>query len=232
MRAEEERRNAISTGTGFFVDSLGHLVTNAHVIEDKSYIAIRSLDGKFYRAMVVAQDDQRDLALLQVDGKFSPLRIIHSDKVEKGQRVLALGYPQIFIQGNESKVTDGIISSFSGIEGDRNWFQISVPIQGGNSGGPLIDENGDVVGCLVATLNVKNFMNATGSVPQNVNYAIKSKSLLYFLSEQKVRNNHNRKGKTSLSSIDRSTVLVIAKNSPMDFKYEEPPVDVEAEKRD
>jgi S1-C subfamily serine protease len=215
----ETKRNAISTGTGFFIAPGGYLVTNHHVIEDATDYAVRDHKGRFYKATVIARDSNRDLALLKVNGAFPTLKIASSESVSKGQRVLAVGYPQISIQGNESKVTDGIISSFSGLQNDDNWFQISVPIQGGNSGGPLVTESGGVVGVVVATANVARFYKLTGNLPQNVNYAIKSKVLLDFLRAQDLQNFAASKGKISIDDVDASTVLVIAKNGLIDVSY-------------
>ncbi len=215
----ETKRNAISTGTGFFIAPGGYLVTNHHVIEDATDYAVRDHKGRFYQATVIARDSNRDLALLKVNGAFPTLKIASSESVSKGQRVLAVGYPQISIQGNESKVTDGIISSFSGLQNDDNWFQISVPIQGGNSGGPLVTESGGVVGVVVATANVARFYKLTGNLPQNVNYAIKSKVLLDFLKAQNLQNFSAVKGKISIDDVDASTVLVIAKNGLIDVSY-------------
>jgi formylglycine-generating enzyme required for sulfatase activity len=146
--------------------------------------------------------------------------------------VLAVGYPQISIQGNESKVTDGIISSFSGVRNDENWFQISVPIQGGNSGGPLVTESGGVVGVVVATANVARFYKMTGNFPQNVNYAIKSKVLLEFLKSQNLQNVTAAKGKTTVDAVDASTVMVIAKNGAIDVAYTASPEQLAREKRE
>jgi S1-C subfamily serine protease len=215
----EQRRNATSTGTGFFVASNGYLVTNSHVIEGSSHFAIRDISGNFYRAEVVAQDSKRDLALLRTYGTFPTIKIAKSDSVSKGQRVMAVGYPQVAIQGNESKVTDGVISSFSGMNNDTNWFQISTPIQGGNSGGPLVTESGHAVGVVVATANAMRFFKNTGNIPQNVNYAIKSNVLLDFLSEQRVSLAGPSIAKTSIDAVDRATVLVIAKNSPLSLNF-------------
>ena len=217
--ASEAKRNAVATGTGFFIASGGYLVTNHHVIEDATDFAIRDYKGRFFKAAVIARDANRDLALLKVNAAFPALSIANSESVSKGQRVLAVGYPQISIQGNESKITDGIISSFSGVKNDDNWFQISVPIQGGNSGGPLITENGGVVGVVVATANVAKFLKMTGNLPQNVNYAIKSKVLLDFLKSQSLQNLAVSKGKVSYETVDASTVLVIAKNGLIDVSY-------------
>lgn len=214
-----QRRNATVTGTGFFITSNGYLVTNHHVVEDKTHYAVRDQQGSFYRAEVVAQDANRDLAILRVAGKFPSLRIARSESVTKGQRVMTVGYPQVSIQGNESKVTDGVISSFSGMNNDANWFQISTPIQGGNSGGPLVTETGQVVGVVVATANAMRFFKNTGNIPQNVNYAIKSNVLLGFLTEQNIANTPTTASKATMEAVDQATVLVIAKNSPIDVSF-------------
>lgn len=232
QEAAEQKRKATFTGTGFFVAPGGYLVTNNHVIEDTTDFAVRDQKGRFYKATVVARDADRDLALLKVDGVFPTLKIISSESVSKGQRVLAVGYPQISIQGNESKVTDGIISSFSGVRNDENWFQISVPIQGGNSGGPLVTESGGVVGVVVATANVARFYKMTGNFPQNVNYAIKSKVLLEFLKSQNLQNMTASKGKTTVDAVDASTVMVIAKNGAIDVAYTASPEQLAREKHD
>ncbi len=218
-RTEQEQRDAISTGTGFFVNPDGYLVTNHHVIAEKANFAIKDLKGRFYKAQLVAKDQRRDLAVLKVSGRFPALKIIHSDNVAKGQHVVAVGYPQPSIQGSESKVTDGVISSFSGIKNDDDWFQISVPIQGGNSGGPLVNDSGQVVGVVVASVNVSKFYSIAGSLPQNINYAIKSKLLLGFLDDNKIRNVSMFSGKATISDVDGASVLVIAKNGPIDVSY-------------
>jgi co-chaperonin GroES (HSP10) len=218
-KAEEEKRLAISTGTGFFVAPNGYLVTNNHVIDDTTDYAVRDFKGRFYRTQLIARDPKHDLALLKVAGNFPSLRIAHSDTVSKGQRVFAVGYPQIAIQGNESKVTDGIISSFSGIRNDDDWFQISVPIQGGNSGGPLVTESGSVVGVVVASVNVSRFYAKAGTLPQNVNYAIKSKLVLDFLKAQGMKNTPSVPAKAGLEAVDSATAMVIAKNGPIDVAY-------------
>lgn len=221
--AEEERKNEINTGTGFFVAPDGHLITNAHVVRDKTTYAIRDFRGQFYKARLVSQDSERDLALLKIDGTVPSLKVGDSTQVVKGQRVIAVGFPQISIQGNESKVTDGIISSLSGLGNKDHWFQISVPIQGGNSGGPLVTENGIVIGVVVASVNVSKFYAMTGNLPQSVNFAIKSNLLLDFLKDQRVKNVATSKGKSTIDAVDSATVLVIAKNSSIDVSYAAPP---------
>ena len=229
---EEEKRTAISTGSGFFVSAKGYLITNYHVIDDKNTYAIRDIHGKFYRAEVVARDAKNDLALMKVEGTFPALKVADSNSVSKGQRVLAVGYPQISIQGNESKVTDGIISAFSGLGNNDNWFQISVPIQGGNSGGPLVTESGVVVGVVVATVSATKFLSKTGNIPQNVNFAIKSNLVLDFMRSERVTNDATAKGKTSIDAVDKATVLVVAKNGTINVAFETTPPRPELTDRD
>lgn len=207
---EDVRQNSVSTGTGFFIATNGYLVTNAHVVNGYENISIKDQYGRTLKATVIASDKKRDLALLKVSGNYPALHISQTDGVSKGQRVMTIGYPQPTIQGSESKVTDGVISSFTGLKDNDNWFQISVPIQGGNSGGPLINEDGTVIGVVVATLNAKKFLSITGNIPQNVNYAIKSKVLLDFLIEHQILNINSSNQKTSINAVDQSTVLIIS----------------------
>ncbi len=220
---EEEKRNSFSTGTGFFIAPNGYLVTNAHVVDEYENFAIKIQSGRLLNANVITVDKERDLALLKVAGNFSTLNIDRVGRVSKGQRVMAIGYPQPTIQGSESKVTDGVISSFTGIRNDDTEFQISVPIQGGNSGGPLINEDGFVIGVVVATLDAQKFYSITGNIPQNVNYAIKAKVLLDFLAEQHISNSGNTHKKNSIESVDSATVLVIAKHGVIIDSTEAPP---------
>src|SRR5262249_3152458 len=132
-------------------------------------------------------DRDKDLALLRVSvvkGTVTGLNI-STNKPSLGNEVFTIGYPMIDLQGSRPKFTDGKISSLAGIADDPERMQISVPVQPGNSGGPLADPNGDVVGVIVARLNDLAVIEAAGSVPQNVNYAVKGETLARFLKENK-----------------------------------------------
>jgi S1-C subfamily serine protease len=98
-----------------------------------------------------------------------------------GDSVSTLGFPNPELQGNAPKFTRGEINSLAGLRDDPHRFQISAPIQPGNSGGPLLDRSGNVVGLVQSTLNDARQLLATGLVPQNVNYALKSEYLVRFL---------------------------------------------------
>ena len=164
-----------STGTGFFVSSTGHLVTNAHVVEDAQTIAVR-VGLATYDAVIVKIDSANDLALLKVETKkkTKPLALVSTLEISKGDRVFTLGFPNPLVQGVEPKFTDGSISAFSGVKGIPNVMQITTPIQPGNSGGPLFNEEGRVVGVIVSKLDALTVLSSDSYLPENVNYAIKS----------------------------------------------------------
>lgn len=142
------------TGTGFFITADGYLLTNHHVVEDGGDISVRTDKGDL-PAKIVKVDKKNDLAVLKVEGKFAALPLLSSHKVGLGEKVFTLGFPRPKVQGFSPKITDGIISSVAGIQDDPRDFQISVPIQPGNSGGPLVDQYGNVIGVIVSKLSAK-----------------------------------------------------------------------------
>lgn len=140
-----------SAGSGVFINNKGYIVTNYHVIDDLSQITVRTHDETEYSATVIGKDEDWDIAVLKLitdKDDFTYLDFGDSDNVNAGTHVIAVGNPV----GFESTVTQGIISStdrlINGI--DRSYFQTDVAINAGNSGGPLIDKNGKIIG--IATL--------------------------------------------------------------------------------
>jgi S1-C subfamily serine protease len=119
--------------------------------------------------------------LLKVAGKFIPIPISKEDAA-LGDAVFTIGFPNVDLQGTQPKYTDGKISSLAGIKDDLRQYQISVPVQPGNSGGPLVDSAGSVKGVIVARLNDIAVLETSGTIPQNVNYAVKAKYLRDFIS--------------------------------------------------
>lgn len=172
-------------GSGFFVTSDGYLLTNFHVVKEARKVEVKYKTHVF-PAKVVQVDAVNDLALLKVAGTdFAKLAISRQDSADLGDEVFTIGFPNIDMQGIEPKYTDGKISSLSGMRDDPSEYQISVPVQPGNSGGPLCDVNGDVVGIVVARLNDLAALRESGAVPQNVNYAVKAKHALRLLQSVK-----------------------------------------------
>lgn len=162
-----------ASGTGFFITEDGYLLTNAHVVAGSRRVKIR-LGTEAIDATIVRTDSANDLALLKVSGTHKALALAPSHTVKLGASVFTIGFPNPSLQGFEPKLTDGVISALSGIQDAPTMFQISVPLQPGNSGGPLVDSNGRVVGIVNSSLADIRTLRTTGSLPQNVNYAIKS----------------------------------------------------------
>jgi S1-C subfamily serine protease len=169
------------SGSGFFVSVNGIIATNAHVVEAAKNIEVTVSNeiGDFtFKARILLADSKNDVALIQIDDeKFKDLSSIPYGFVEKadpGEKVFTIGYPLNDIMGNNYKVTDGIISARSGIADDVRYFQISVPLQPGNSGGPLFNGAGNIIGLTSAKLNSR----AVGTEIENVNYAIKTSYLV------------------------------------------------------
>ena len=169
-------------GTGFLVSTNGHLVTNAHVVQG----CVGDIQGNPSgeapaKLRLVSSDETNDLALLQATGSFKDIAKIRDKAIQSGDSVVAIGYPFHGLLTSDFTVTTGIVSSLSGILNDTRFLQISAAIQPGNSGGPLLASSGDVVGVVAAKLNAIKFVRATGNIPENINFAIKTGALRDFL---------------------------------------------------
>ena len=169
-----------ATGSGVFITENGYLVTNEHVIRNASRINLVASSGKYF-AKVVRVDVANDLALLKASGEFKPLPIAPSRKVALGSTVATVGFPDPGLQGFSPKLAKGEIAALAGAADDARYFQISVPVQPGNSGGALVEAHGNVVGIVSAKLNARAALESSGALPENVNYAVKSSFLLSFL---------------------------------------------------
>jgi TPR repeat protein len=167
-------------GSGFFITDDGYLISNYHVVKDAAKVRLVTSAG-LIDAKVVQVDAANDLALLKTTGKFSPLPITSSRTAHLGGTVATVGFPNIGLQGFAPKFARGEIASLSGAADDARYFQISVPVQPGNSGGALVDARGNVVGVVSAKLDASAALAASGALPENVNYAVKSSFLLSFL---------------------------------------------------
>jgi hypothetical protein len=171
--ARPARAATVLTGTGFVVSRQGHVLTNYHVIEGTRSLR-GQVDGREFGLVVIKTDPARDLALLQIQGQAPPPLAFRQGKpLRPGDAVVAVGYPLQGILAHEANVTTGDMSASAGPGGDKKLIQITAPIQPGNSGGPVLDLSGLVVGVAVAKLGVKETYATTGDIPQNVNFAIK-----------------------------------------------------------
>ena len=176
-----------SMGSGFLFSESGLIVTNYHIIQEKQeFVVIFPQIDINIRAKIVLKDMNNDIAILKLeDFIFTklfnnpiPYSIIYSTMVSVGQEVFTLGFPLGDILGKSVKLSTGTINSLYGIQDDPRMFQINNPVQPGNSGGPLFNSKGEIIGIVVASLNAKYFYENTSYIPQNVNFAIKSDYLL------------------------------------------------------
>ncbi len=165
-----------AAGSGIAISKKGYIITNYHVIKGAQKIEVELQPEKIpvtYNARIISQDPKTDIAILKIDDiRFNELPNLpysfQAAMVDVGEEVFTLGYPLTATMGSEIKLTDGIISSRTGYQGDNNTYQISVPVQPGNSGGPLFDKNGQLVGIIKA-----KHANA-----ENAGYAVKARSTL------------------------------------------------------
>ncbi len=164
---------SIATGSGFFVSHDGHIMTNAHVVNGCLHIRT----ARWGQASILHFDSTNDLAIIKLKRQQTtprPLAIVPKE-AKLGEEVMALGYP---LQGllaqdaEDMSITTGVISRLSGLGGSKRDITISAPVQPGNSGGPLINNKGNVVGVIVAKLNALAEIEENGNVPQNVNFAV------------------------------------------------------------
>jgi S1-C subfamily serine protease len=169
-----------AAGSGFFVSNQTYLLTNNHVIDECTEVTAR-IDNQHVRAIVAARDQRNDLALLRLPAGERQVAVFRAnDGLYPGDSVVAIGYPLSDILASEGNVSVGIVSALAGPGNDASLLQVSAPVQPGNSGGPLFDMSGNVVGVIVAGLGVKFLLNE-GTLAQNVNFAIKSTVAIAFL---------------------------------------------------
>lgn len=166
-------------GSGFFITPDGYFITNFHVVQKADDLSV-IVGNQRFQARVVHWDPTNDLALLKVEGaNFACLPLGKDLDVRSGDGVFTVGFPAATDMGVRPKTTDGIISSVTGLMDNPSTFQIQVPIQPGNSGGPLVSKStGNVIGVTSSSLDASQFMQRTGQVPQTVDYAIKTSYIL------------------------------------------------------
>jgi S1-C subfamily serine protease len=168
--------------TGIVISTRGHVVTNNHVINGCVGDVHGNLAGEPATTLrIVSKDETNDLALLQTTDTFKDAAHIRATAVHSGDSVIAIGYPFHGLLTSDFTVTTGIVNSLSGVFNDTRYLQISAQIEHGNSGGPLLDTAGNVVGVVAEKLNAVKFAKVMGDIPQNINFAIKTGALRDFL---------------------------------------------------
>jgi hypothetical protein len=177
-----DARRPAASGTGFVVGT-GRALTNDNVAQGCAELRVRTAGGRELTATVAANDPQRDLALLTVQGgdPGPPLRFRSGPELRRGEGVVTYGFPLAGLLSSGPTLTTGDVSALAGLRDNPRQFQISAPVQPGNSGGPLLDGSANVVGVVVSKLNAQRVARSTGDIPQNVNFAVKGAEAVDFL---------------------------------------------------
>ncbi|NKB58080.1 MAG: trypsin-like serine protease [Alphaproteobacteria bacterium] len=198
----------VKTGTGFFVTHEGHLLTNAHVVHGCKNITLLRVGDTRLSASILAEDRDADLALLKSSAQPNDIANFRSGKgIRVGNDIVTYGFPLTGILSSEGNFSKGSVAAMSGMDDRASLMQISAPVQPGNSGGPLLDYGGNVVGVIVSKLSAVKVVLATGDIPQNVNFAIKRAVATKFLEENNVKYQTHRTG----SRLDAADIADIAK---------------------
>jgi serine protease Do len=210
-------------GSGFVISPDGYVLTCAHVVTGVHEVTIW-VEGVRYPCRVLNSDTNLDLALLKVDGDHPPFHPLHLESGKDyslGESVYTMGFPLVDVLGTSPRLNNGLISAKVGMNDDTNFVQVSVPIQPGNSGGPLLNANGQVIGVVSSTLNPMGILLRTGNaLPQNVNFAIKLASVRKFLEASQITVPTN----TATGSFDEaeSAVALVRSGNVTDAELKEP----------
>jgi S1-C subfamily serine protease len=186
-KQSQNAKTFVQNGTGFVVSASGHVITNHHVIAGCVGDIRGNLTAESPSTLrVVSTDETNDLALLQADKTFNDAATIRAGPIHPGDTIIAIGFPYHGLFTSDFTVSSGIVSSLSGLLNDTRYLQISAGVQTGNSGGPLLDTSGNVVGVVAAKLNAIKFAKVTGDLPQNINFAVKTGAVRDFLDNSAV----------------------------------------------
>lgn len=193
---DDKENKGKRSGSGFLLSKDGYIVTNYHVIENTKKVTVRGVNSNKNSSLsvkVIYTDTINDMALLQLEDKISiesPVYKIRNTTCDVGESIYVLGYPLTTSMGEDIKLTDGLISSQNGFKGDTVSYQISAPVQPGNSGAPLFDKDGNIIG----------IVNAKLRGAENATYAIKVKHLMQAIDRAGVKlvisSNNSLAGKT------------------------------------
>ncbi|WP_207537342.1 S1C family serine protease [Sabulicella rubraurantiaca] len=177
-----QQARQVSSGTGFLVAD-ARVLTNHHVVDNCNRVLLRTPTGHWLAATPPARSDAAlDLALLNVPGLTGPALAFRSGPaVRRGEGVVAYGFPLAGLLSSDPKLTRGEVNGLRGLGDNPNQYQISAEVQPGNSGGPLVDMQGNLVGVVVSKLNAQAVSRRTGDIAQNVNFAVQGNTARDFL---------------------------------------------------
>jgi hypothetical protein len=214
--AQAQPQPKFSTGSGIIVNDEGYILTNAHVVKSCKSISVKPLNADALSAKLEAIDPKNDLALIKMTfGYGQPVQFRPESKPAKlGETIGVVGYPLTGFLSAEPKATFGQINSVAGAGNDYTLLQISAPVQTGNSGSPVFDASGNVIAIVVSQAASLAQLLKTGTVPQNVNFAIRGELAQIFMQAHGVRfkvGDHKKELRTDeiADAGQKSTVLLV-----------------------
>ena len=175
----------VASGTGFYVSNEGHIITNYHVIDGCMDMKVHT-KGRIIPTLRIADDELNDLALLKISETPSHVFALSNDSPFPLQEIIVAGFPFGDRYSSTLKFTQGIVSSLAGIGDNYSEIQIDAALQQGNSGGPIIDEYGNIVAVAVAKLDAKYMFDNFGIIPENTNFGIKASAVKNLLEGNQV----------------------------------------------
>lgn len=181
----DPRSGAVVSGTGFYINPQGHILTNEHVAGNCSSLTIQLPDGTTSTGQLIAADEPNDLAVVLSQARPKTIALFSANsRYRPGDPVVTFGFPYAGRLADTGNLTTGTVSALAGLKNDSRALQISAPVQPGNSGGPLLDNNGHVIGVVASGMRAVRI--AQGDIPQNVNFAIKDTVAKAFLQSHHV----------------------------------------------
>lgn len=219
VKDREGDKPGSSTGTGIIVSEAGAILTNNHVVENCDSISFSKEGELTQKASLLRADKTNDLALLKSSQEFGSESVATfrlSPPVRAGEQVAVYGFPLAGVLSVTGNVVSGNISSLAGLGDDVRYYQTSAPVQPGNSGGPLLDYAGNVIGIVTSRIDDFAVAGATGAIPQNVNFAIKAPIATSFMETHGVNYRASSEQQTGdlsgvASAAKKFTVLVECK---------------------
>jgi hypothetical protein len=203
-------------GSGIVASLDGAILTNHHVVDGCASIVVVDSDKKRTAAEWIASDPKNDLALIRANRSFAEIATFRKGvPLQAGESVTVVGYPLASILGSsEANVAFGYVSATSGLRGNAASFQISAPIHKGNSGGPILDQAGNVTGIVNAKLDALAVQKRTGDLPQNISFGIKGEVAQLFLEAQKVSHQSGAERRklenTEVAALGRVVTVLVA----------------------
>jgi S1-C subfamily serine protease len=204
-----------SIGAGIIATPGGMILTNHHVVRDCAQIVVLDAQKQRAGAAILGTDVANDLALLKADRTFpTAASFRRGEELQAGESVTVVGFPLASLLGFEPNVAFGYVSAVGGLRGDASRFQISAPIHKGNSGGPILGQDGQVIGIVTSKLDALSVQKRLGDLPQNISFGVRGELAQSFLERHQAVFRSGAGGakleNTEVAAIGRAVTVLVA----------------------